>query len=138
MGRFARRLIAVALGSASLLMVDCGTANRAATDATPGVLAGSMHGGEQPISGVAVQLYAVGTGGDGSASTALLTHPVTSDLNGNFIITGDYTCPSSTALVYLVGTGGNPGLGAGMNNPQMALMAALGQCGIWRRGRISM
>jgi hypothetical protein len=90
---------------------------------------GSIHGGQQPISGSIAQLYAVGTGGDGSAATSLLNSTVLSDSNGNFTITGDYTCPYPTDPVYLLGTGGNPGLAAGMTNPQIALMAALGPCG---------
>jgi hypothetical protein len=48
---------------------------------------------------------------------------------GSFTITRAYTCPSPSAQVYLVATGGNPGLAAGTNNRQIALMAVLGQCG---------
>jgi cardiolipin synthase len=48
---------------------------------------------------------------------------------GSFTITGDYTCPSATTEVYLVATGGNPGLAPGSNNADLALMAALGPCG---------
>ena len=89
----------------------------------------SVHGGQQPVSGATLQLYAVGTTGDGSAATALLTHAVTSDANGNFDITGAYTCPSASTLVYVTATGGNPGLSPGRNNAALALMAALGPCG---------
>jgi hypothetical protein len=46
-----------------------------------------------------------------------------------FTITGDYTSPSASTLVYLVATGGNPGLAAGANNTAIAMMAAPGQCG---------
>ena len=45
---------------------------------------------------------------------------------GEFTISGDYVCPAG-ADVYLVSTGGNPGLPAG-SNPSLALMAALGSC----------
>jgi len=92
-------------------------------------LHGSAYGGEQPVSGATIQLYAVGTTGDGSASTPLLTQVVTSDSNGEFTLAGDFQCPSASTLVYLTATGGNPGLPAGMTNPQLALMAALGSCG---------
>lgn len=129
-----RIALGVGVAGLGLLLAGCGVATRAPEAATTGGIQGSIHGGEQPISGVSVQLYAVGTTGDGSAATALLTSPVTSGANGSFTITGDYSCPSSTTLVYLVGTGGNPGLGAGMNNPQLALMAALGQCGTLNAG----
>jgi trimeric autotransporter adhesin len=88
-----------------------------------------VHGGQQPVSGATLQLYVVGTTGDGSAATPLLTRTVTSDANGYFDITGAYTCPSPSTLVYITATGGNPGLGAGTNNAAIALMAALGTCG---------
>ncbi|MGD0796879.1 MAG: glycosyl hydrolase family 28 protein [Acidobacteriaceae bacterium] len=112
-------------------------------------LSGSVRGGEQPVSGSKIQLYAVGTTGDGSAATPLIGVTVTtSDGSGNagnsnansgnsfnslpagsFTITGDYTCPSAGTAVYLTSVGGNPGLSAGSSNPALALMAALGPCG---------
>jgi phosphatidylserine/phosphatidylglycerophosphate/cardiolipin synthase-like enzyme len=112
----------------------------------PGV-SGSVFGGQNPVSGSLIQLYSVGTTGDGLAATRLITATLTtsdgtgltnSNANagnamntlpaGSFTITGAYTCPSSTAEVYLVATGGNPGLGLG-NNANLTLMAALGPCG---------
>jgi hypothetical protein len=48
---------------------------------------------------------------------------------GSFTITGDYTCPSASTLVYLTATGGNPGMTSGTNNSALVLVAALGQCG---------
>jgi hypothetical protein len=73
-----------------------------------------------------VQLYAVGTTGDGSAATQLLS--TTTDADGDFTLSG-LTCPSPTTPVYYLATGGNPGLSAGTNNPNLALMAAVGPCG---------
>jgi GDSL-like Lipase/Acylhydrolase family len=109
---------------------------------------GNVSGGQQPISGSLIQLYAVGTTGDQSPATALLATAVTTSDGsgaanananagnannslpaGSFTITGDYTCPTQSAQVYLVSTGGNAGLSAGSNNLQIALLAALGQCG---------
>ncbi len=46
----------------------------------------------------------------------------------NFKIPGAYTCPSATSQVYLVATGGNPGLSSGAVNPAISLMTALGPC----------
>jgi polygalacturonase len=109
---------------------------------------GAVHGGQQAVAGSTIQLYAAGTTGDGSAATPLLSSTVTtSDGSGNatnsnanagnnfnalpagsFTITGAYTCPSGSTQVYLVSTGGNPGLAPGTNNPSLALMAALGSC----------
>ena len=117
------------------------------THAETGV-SGTVQGGQQPVSGALIQLYAVGTSGDQSPATPLIAATVTtsdgtgamnSNANagnannslaaGSFNITGDYTCPSPTAQVYLVATGGNPGLAPSITNPQIALMAALGECG---------
>ncbi len=95
-----------------------------------GQLRGSVHGGQQPVTGASIQLYAAGTTGYGTSATALLTSPVVTDSSGSFSITGDYTCPSSTSQLYLVATGGNPGLAAGTNNAALALMAALGPCSL--------
>ena len=83
-------------------------------------------GGQQPVSGATLQLYAVGTGGDGSAANPLLSPAAMTDANGNFTISGTYTCPGGNPLVYMVATGGNPG--AASSNSNLALMAALGPC----------
>jgi len=89
---------------------------------------GRVHGGNNPITGASVYLYAVSTSGYGVASTPLLTNPVTTDSNGNFSITGDYMCPSATSQVYIYTNGGNPGLATNTNNTAAGLMAGLGSC----------
>ena len=88
---------------------------------------GSVHGGQQPVSGSSINLYAVSQTAYKGASTSLLTLPVTTDANGNFNITGDYVCPSG-AYVYATATGGNPGLAVGTNNTKIGLMSAIGPC----------
>jgi hypothetical protein len=112
------------------LFVGCGALNQqnSGVVAIPAIQRGSVHGGSQPVSGSTIQLYAVGTTGDGSSATPLLTHAATTDANGNFTITGTYTCPTPASLVYIVATGGNPGLVAGTNNASLSLIAALGAC----------
>ena len=82
---------------------------------------------QEPISGATIQLYQVGTGGDGFSATPLGS-PTTTNPSGMFNITGDYTCPGSNPLVYLLATGGNPGLALGTNNTAIDLIAALGSC----------
>jgi hypothetical protein len=130
------------------LLISCGSVNQPIqVHLSP--LSGVVYGGQQPISGSLVQLYAVGTTADGAAATPLISATVTtSDGSGNasnsnanagngfnslpigaFTITGDYQCPSASTQVYLVSTGGNPGLASGTNNPNIAIMAALGSCG---------
>ncbi len=129
------------LSSVALLLSACAgmpvltTSN---TDSVPGtVLHGSVHGGQNPIVGAHVYLYAVnntGYGGPGIAPTStnqsvsLLrsasntaqdisgNYYVTTDPYGNFTITNDYSCPSNYAHTYFYASGGDPGLGSGVNS----------------------
>jgi len=131
--RIAVTLFAAAVGAMPL--TGCGTglvtlnndASGASGAASAGRIQGSVHGGQQPVSGATLQLYAVTTGGYYAPATALLTTPVTSAANGTFSITGDYSC-SGVDQVYIVASGGNPGLPGNVNNGALALMAALGSC----------
>jgi hypothetical protein len=132
---------------APVALTGCQKAEFATPVLEPGV-SGSIFGGQNPVSDSRIQLYAVGTTGDGSTATPLINATLTSSDGtgvtnsnanagnanntlpaGSFTITGDYTCPSSTAEVYLVATGGNPGLTSGTNNAALSLMATLGPCG---------
>ena len=88
-------------------------------------ISGRVHGGQQPVSGATIQLYAVGTSGDGSASTPLLTQTVTTGSDGTFSITSLYAC-NNASLVYLTAIGGDPGIGS--RNSNLAEMTALGPC----------
>jgi streptogramin lyase len=92
-------------------------------------LQGRVHGGQQPVSGATIQLYTVGATGNGSAATPMLTKSVTSDGNGNFNITGDYHCTSTSQQVYVVASGGNPGLAGGTYNNALVMVDAIGPCG---------
>ena len=110
-----------------VLLAGCGVqrpGSSAVPDATAGVT-GRVHGGQQAVGGSTIQLYTVGTTGDGSSSTALLTQTVTTDGNGNFSLTGLYSCTSAT-LVYITATGGDPT--PTTTNPNLAMMTALGAC----------
>ena len=137
---------ALALMLAPVALTGCQKAEFATPVLEPGVF-GSVFGGQNPVSGSLIQLYSVGTTGDGLAAARLISATLTtsdgtgvtnSNANagnanntppaGSFTITGDYTCPLATTEVYLVATGGNPGLGLG-NNANLALMATLGPCG---------
>ncbi len=125
---FAYSLLMLAGIGAIALLSGCGEQTSKPDVAVAG-LRGTVHGGQQPVSGASIQLYAAGTSGYGSAATALLTTPAVTGAGGNFTITGLYTCPSPTTQVYLVASGGNPGLIAGTNNTALTMMAALGDCG---------
>ena len=139
---------AVALLLPSLLLSGCGLGTSAGTAAstaiptTPRVThaSGSVHGGQQPVTGAKVYLFAASTQGYGTSSASLLNTAasgvstdtsgngyVTTDSNGNFNITGDYTCPSG-ALAYAAAVGGNPGLTVGTNNSALTMLSALGLC----------
>ena len=122
-------VVCVALGlAASLMLAGCGASvlGTSGPIAGPEVVNGAVYGGQQPITGSQISLYAAGTTGYGTGATSLLSGPVTSDANGLFKIAGLYTCPSSTAQVYAISTGGDAGSGV---NPKAVLMAALGNCG---------
>lgn len=96
-----------ALLSLPLLLDGCGLQSTSATQSFEGAaLAGSLHGGQQPVSGARVYLLAANAAGYGSASTSLLTVGsgtdstgtyVTTDAGGGFTLGGKYTCtPNST------------------------------------------
>jgi len=121
-------ILAAQLAFAGML-AGCGTGSLSHDSAiTPsaghGAITGRVHGGQQPISGASILLYAAGTAGTASASRSMLTSPVTTDSNGMFNITGLYSCNSGDQ-VYLVASGGSAGSG---NNSAINLMAALGPC----------
>jgi hypothetical protein len=127
------RIAIAACAVAAALLTGCGTGlapsvtEAASGTAGMGRIQGAVHGGQQPVSGSTIQLYAVTTEGYNAPATAMLTVPVTTGANGTFSITGDYNC-SGVDQVYIVATGGNPGLAGNTNNGALALMAALGSC----------
>jgi hypothetical protein len=131
-GNTAKGFIGLVTLMASAWTTGCGVKNLAPSSVTPvqgAAVHGSIHGGQQPVSGSTIQLYAATTSGYGAASLPLISATVTSDTSGSFSITGDYTCPSAATEVYLVAHGGNPGLSVGTNNTALTMMAALGPCG---------
>jgi streptogramin lyase len=120
-----------AIALAMLALSGCEMSSSPSSSSVQGMpLQGRVRGGQQPVSGASIALYAAGSAGDGlGANNLLAPNIVTTDANGDFGITGDYMCPTSTTQVYLVASGGNPGLPPGTNNPTLVLMAALGNCG---------
>lgn len=133
-------LSSVLLIICSCFLAGCAgvTTPRTTTAALQGAaLKGAVHGGQNPIAGAHVYLFAANTTGPGSASTSLLTanantsadtssqYFVTTDANGGFSISGDYICPSPASQVYLYAVGGNSGSG---ENSAAGLLAAVGTC----------
>lgn len=126
-----RNLSYAALITLATCLTGCGLSSSptagSGTGSTPVTAAhfsGHVFGGQQPVSGSTIQLYTVGTSGIASASAPLIAGTITSDANGNFSITGQYSCTSATQ-VYVTATGGNAGSGT---NTSLSMMAALGSC----------
>ena len=128
MRRLFSSLLLPLTGALSCVLVGCGAGAIDQTTTGRMLLSGHVHGGMQPVSGATIELFAVGTGGNGSQATSLLTAPVMTDAKSYFSIEGDYTCPSANAQVYLVARGGNPGFAGNVNNPALVLMSAVGSC----------
>ena len=80
------------------------------------------------MSGATIQLYAVGTGGDGTAATPLISSTLTTGADGSFDLGGKYSCPDAASLVYIVASGGNPGLAPGTINSALDMMSVIGRC----------
>jgi hypothetical protein len=98
-------------------------------------LHGEIHGGQQPVAGAHVYIFAANTTGYGQASISLLVPNantqvdalgayVLTDEYGDFDITGDYQCTPGSQ-VYLLARGGNPGAGV---NSAIGIMSILGSC----------
>ena len=107
---------------------------------TPGsAIVGNVHGGQEPVVGAHIYLFAANPAGYGAPSISMLSpgqpgvafdaigNYVLTDNGGYFQITGDYSCTTGQQ-VYILAIGGNPGLPAGQVNPALALMSALGAC----------
>jgi len=133
----AHNILSVSVISLALLAATgCSITPTAASSASPTAvqqpIQGRAYGGEQPLVGATIQLYAAGTpasgGGYGQGATALITGALpTTDSNGYFTITGGYTVPVAPSHYYIVATGGSPGSGNPVN-PNITLMAAIGGC----------
>jgi streptogramin lyase len=134
----------ILLASSALLVSGCAsvpgnTPVQTTSGSMPGTtLQGRVHGGQQPISGAHLYVYAANTSGYGGQSISMLTsgtgrtsdgtnYYVTTQSDGSFSITSDYNCPSANSQVYLYSVGGNPGVGGGANLGA-GLLAALGTC----------
>jgi streptogramin lyase len=82
--------------------------------------------GKLPIVGAAVQLYAAGTTGNGSAGIATLTSALTTDANGAFTVPAGYPCPAAASQLYVIVRGGQVGTAA--TNAAITLATAIGTC----------
>jgi len=121
------RALMLALAATPLLLTGCamnGGSNGTQTLSLAGVQ-GKVYGGQNPISGASIYLYAAGTTGYASANTNLLNTPVTTSASGTFsFLPSNYACTSGQQM-YIVAVGGNPGSGTNSNE---VTVAALGDC----------
>ena len=147
-------LLLVLLGCAqngSGITSDSDAGEQGAGQSVRSVISGTVHGGQQPVIGSHIYLFAANSlayGGSGippvslNASVSLLNNVpgkttldssggptngdyfVTTDASGAFSLTGDYQCTTGSQL-YLYALGGNPGAG---NNAAIGELAALGSC----------
>lgn len=145
------------LAPSALLLAGCSVTTPVSTQHPVGApdpgaantapLRGRVQGGQQPIQGASVYMFALSTSGYGpptSASTSLLVNNPTTgdtheDASGNYYVitnstggftigVGDYACGAGTPQqVYLYAIGGDPQVGGG-DNSAAGLMAVLGQC----------
>ena len=124
-----KTMVVALLGCVAALVTGCTTSQfLSGTDVEPVsgmAIHGVVHGGQNPVTGATVQLWTVGTGGYGSAASPLGSSVQT--LAGGGFTIGTYTCPSSSAQIYITSSGGDPGLGTGAN-ANIMLAAALGSC----------
>ena len=120
----------------SFALTGCSLAPTASPALEAGLaIQGNVHGGQQPVSGAHVYLFAANTTGYGNLSSSLLNATSTghsdsvgayvlTGADGSFSISGDYTCTANTQ-VYLYALGGNPGAGT---NLASSFLAILGNC----------
>ncbi len=141
-----RLALSVSLSLAALPLVlslsgcsaNFGTISPQTAQVPIGTIKGSAFGGQQPITGSFIYLFAVGTSTYDGASVSLLSNTghmdsfgrsyVVTDSNGNFNISGDYTCtysPTAPQVLYLYSVNGDAGAG---NNAAAGLMSVLGAC----------
>jgi sugar lactone lactonase YvrE len=120
-----------------LLLTACGSSGStpgssmsgpATSSATPPSLTGVVHGGQSPIVGATVTLWAAGSPPVGN--TPCQAGQTTTDANGKFAFTFvvgtnglAIPCPEVYQLLYIVASGGNAGGGV---NTAINLMAAVG------------
>lgn len=131
--------------AASSIVLTTGCANMATTAPAGnaflelGTISGKIHGGNQPISGATINLYAAGKTGYGKGATLLATTTSANDGNGSFSFSqvstqpgslgSSYACPSPNSLLYFIASGGNTlNDGSSAYNSAAVMMAAVGKC----------
>lgn len=126
---------ALALFAVSAATVGCGgsavtpvTTQPPAGNYTGTGFSGHAFAGKQPLIGASVQVYAAGTTGNGSGSSAVLASALTTDSNGAFTVASGYFCPAANSQLYVVAKAGKPGASASSSNSAITFVTAIGAC----------
>jgi sugar lactone lactonase YvrE len=82
--------------------------------------------GAVKVDAATVQLYAAGTSVNGSASTALLSSPLTTESDGSFTVPSTFSCADKSTILFLLVKGGDSSQG---NTDSSWLVAPVGRCG---------
>ena len=125
-----RSLAALSAAALTLLLAGCGASNfttPTAVATAPVPLAahgikGTVHGGQQPVAGSTIQVYAAATTGYGAA--AIPVGPSSQTATDGTFSTGTINCTTGTYL-YILATQGDAGAG---NNVNLRLFTPLGLC----------
>ena len=136
-------LAAVSFAASTVLLTGCAlgpsTAPNTVATVQSTVLKGRVHGGQQVVEGAHIYVFAASTYGYGYNSISLLNPNganvgtdalgsyVLTDKNGNFNLSGDYSCAAGQQI-YVLAQGGNPGLAAGTDNAALTMISLLGAC----------
>jgi streptogramin lyase len=137
-----RRLPLLLSLSALAVLTGCAVnpSQQAAPVSVPGqTIEGKVHGGNQPIVGAHIYLFAANNIGyrapsislinphaPGAATDSTGTYLIT-NTSGGFNLGGAYSCIPGQQL-YILATSGNPGLHGISNNDALAMLTALGTC----------
>jgi len=131
--RFTRISLAGALALGLVTLSGCGI-GKLDTSVNPSIVpafSGKALGGQMPIIGSTVKVYATSSNGYGvgtflqEATQKGASAGQDTDGGGSFSFAGGYTCPAGQ-FIYLVSSGGNTGANA--VNSASVLVAALGRC----------
>src|ERR1022692_2486882 len=111
--RFAQFALLVLASLGTLIVLSGCGGGMGSQNPAPLAMRGRVHGGQQPVSGAPIQLYAAGASGYGSGANPLIGSTITTDANGFFNISGVgvYTCPTPSTQVNIDSTGSNSGAG---------------------------
>jgi hypothetical protein len=116
-------------GCGSTMTMAPGTSISSESDGDMSV-SGLVHGGQSPIQGASVVLYATASTSPGYFHAGVVIGSATTDVNGKFTISPSATssnCPSGQ-YAYITSAGGYPSGSPALTNNSTLLMAALGAC----------